>query len=85
MDWVNNRGLGQKLQAELLKHGIRLAADAETKQNDIPTYTYLPRTVEAYQDPVDLQNSKQEQNVRAKRYVKRKRSISSIESLQVDG
>jgi len=85
MDWVNNRGLGQKLQAELLKHGIRLSADAETKQNDIPTYTYLPRTVEAYQDPVDLQNSKQEQKVRAKRYVKRKRSISSIESLQVDG
>ena len=85
MEWVKNRGLGQKLEAELLQHGIRLSADAETKPNDIPTYTYLPRTVEAYQDPVDLQNLKQEQRVGAKRYVKRKRSISSIESLQVDG
>jgi len=85
MDWVKNRGLEQKLEAELLKHGIRLSPDAQTRHNHIPTHTYLPRTGEPYQDLVDLQNLQQEQKVRAKRYVKRKRSISSIESLQVDG
>jgi len=85
MDWVKNHGLGLKLEGELLKHGIRLSAEAKTREHPIPTNAYLPSTGEAYQGLVDLQKLKQDEKVGAKRYMKRKRSISSVERLQVAG
>jgi hypothetical protein len=80
MDWVKNRGLGAKLEAELLKQGIRLSAENQPRQDSMPTSEDHHSKEQEFQTNRGWHDFKE--RVGAERYIKRKRSVSSIESIE---